>query len=412
MDDLTVGSNRYWGLLGRAALMGGVVGGFGLLFFGIVNLGTSTIWPDMGWEPFSGDWTWVVILGGMGLIVGVLRRALRIPDHVVGGVAEVVKAEGDYRLAPRTLLVTAVTLISGASLGPSYAMLTAGGGLGDWMSSRWGSADTRSAEILNGQAGGVGAVLTSPIAGGFLVLELGPIPRSRYYLMFTTTFVAALAGFAVFLPVAGRTFLDLYALPDYEFAASDLAVGAGLGLAASAVAIGLGLARAVTNRLVEPLKAKPILTTTVGGIVLGLVGWALPLTMFSGSSQLTTVLDNADEIGVAILATVLVAKMFTVMLSMSSGFIGGNVFPAIFLGGTAGALIHALFPEVPYALAVAAMMAAVPGAFLQAPLTLIIIAVITVGVSPANLPAIAIAVVVSFIATSTIHSRLQMRDVR
>ena len=48
MDDLTVGSNRYWGLLGRAALMGGVVGGFGLLFFGIVNLGTSTIWPDMG----------------------------------------------------------------------------------------------------------------------------------------------------------------------------------------------------------------------------------------------------------------------------------------------------------------------------------------------------------------------------
>ena len=120
-----------------------------------------------------------------------------------------------------------------------------------------------------------------------------------------------------------------------------------------------------------------------------------PLTMFSGSSQLTTVLDNADEIGVAILATVLVAKMFTVMLSMSSGFIGGNVFPAIFLGGTAGALIHVLFPEVPYALAVAAMMAAVPGAFLQAPLTLIIIAVITVGVSPANLPAIAIAVVVS-----------------
>jgi H+/Cl- antiporter ClcA len=152
--------------------------------------------------------------------------------------------------------------------------------------------------------------------------------------------------------------------------------------------------------------------TTVGGIVLGLVGWALPLTMFSGSSQLTTVLDNADEIGVAILATVLVAKMFTVMLSMSSGFIGGNVFPAIFLGGTAGALIHVLFPEVPYALAVAAMMAAVPGAFLQAPLTLIIIAAITVGVSPANLPAIAIAVVVSFIATSTINSRLQMRDER
>ena len=49
------------------------------------------------------------------------------------------------------------------------------------------------------------------------------------------------------------------------------------------------------GRLKVPAIAKPAL----GGIVFGIVGVALPLTMFSGSDQLNTVLDHAGTLGLA-----------------------------------------------------------------------------------------------------------------
>jgi H+/Cl- antiporter ClcA len=94
----------------------------------------------------------------------------------------------------------------------------------------------------------------------------------------------------------------------------------------------------------------------------------------------------------------LLAKLNSI--SQSSGFLGGIVFPAIFLGGTAGLLVHSIFPSIPIALCVGAMLAAVPGAFLNAPLALIIIAAGTVRLQPEALLPIGLAVVIAHILMS------------
>jgi H+/Cl- antiporter ClcA len=87
--------------------------------------------------------------------------------------------------------------------------------------------------------------------------------------------------------------------------------------------------------------------------------------------------------------------MVAIALSQSSGFLGGVVFPSIFLGGTAGLLVHSIFPGLPIALCVGAMLAAVPGAFLNAPLSLVIIAAGTIRLEPEALVPIAFAVVIA-----------------
>ena len=79
-------------------------------------------------------------------------------------------------------------------------------------------------------------------------------------------------------------------------------------------------------------------------MVFGTVGVALPLTMFSGSDQLHSVLSHAGTLGLGLLVATLIAKMLTFTVSQESGFVGGPIFPSLFIGGTAGVLVHQVIP--------------------------------------------------------------------
>jgi H+/Cl- antiporter ClcA len=49
------------------------------------------------------------------------------------------------------------------------------------------------------------------------------------------------------------------------------------------------------------------------------------------------VVTDYSTLGIALLAAAFLGKMLAVALSLSAGFLGGNMFPFIFIGGTAGA---------------------------------------------------------------------------
>ena len=101
---------------------------------------------------------------------------------------------------------------------------------------------------------------------------------------------------------------------------------------------------------------------------------ALPLTLFTGSAQLKTVLHDANTLGVGLLAVTLIARIFTFAVSQASGFIGGPIFPALVIGGTAGVFVHELIPGVPLGSAFTCVFAAVPGALVAAPFTVVLLA--------------------------------------
>jgi hypothetical protein len=77
------------------------------------------------------------------------------------------------------------------------------------------------------------------------------------------------------------------------------------------------------SRLFGRLKVPAIAKSALGGVVFGIFGLALPPTMFSGSDQLKSVLNDAGTLGLGPLAATLIAKMLTFAVSQQSGSSAG-----------------------------------------------------------------------------------------
>ena len=130
----------------------------------------------------------------------------------------------------------------------------------------------------------------------------------------------------------------------------------------------------------------------------GLVGVVLPLTMFTGSDQLKSVISDAGTLGVGLLIALVIAKIVTFAVCQASGFVGGPIFPALFIGGTAGAAFHEAFTSVPLGLAFTCLFAAVPGAFVAAPFSMVLLAAFMTQVGALQTAPILIAVTTAFLS--------------
>ena len=148
----------------------------------------------------------------------------------------------------------------------------------------------------------------------------------------------------------------------------------------------------------------------VGGATVGVIAVALPLTLGAGQSQLETVIADAAGLGVWLLVAVLVGKMLAMALSLGAGFMGGNVFPLIFIGGTAGVIVHLVFPDIPAALAVSCMLAAVPGSYLRAPVSMTFIAAIALSLGPEAIAPVTVAVITSYLVVAITRYVLSLRN--
>jgi H+/Cl- antiporter ClcA len=402
----------YRQLLVIAVAMGLVIGLLGLGYLGITGGLTDRIFGDPRIDAWSGDWWWIAFIAAGGVVAAAVRSWLKITDDVPGGVAVIESGTVDHRVAPSWVLLAAVSAIAGASLGPSFALIMIGGGVGSWIAStRWpGDETARLDTTMAGISGGFGGAFTSPGLGTLIVSELAPTPRDRYIESILPQLITATVAFTVFFGVVGTTFLNSFAVPVDDFSSWHLLVGAALGLASSAVMIVF----VVIVKLIRIASGKlpnPYVRGAVGGALVGLIAFALPLTVGAGNDQLTTMIDESASISIWLLLAVLVGKMLAMAISLATGFIGGNVLPMLFVGGTAGVMAHLMFPDIPEAIAVGSMLAAVPGATIKAPIGLTFVAVLAVGLGPLTAAPVAIAVATAYLTTSVVVSLIRSRRV-
>ena len=127
---------------------------------------------------------------------------------------------------------------------------------------------------------------------------------------------------------------------------------------------------------------------------------ALPLTLFTGTDQLTTVIHDGAALGVGLLIAVVFAKILVFALCEATGFIGGPILVMLFIGGTAGTVTHLLIPGVPEGLAFTAMFAALPGALVAAPFSVILMGALTTQIGTLQIAPVAIAVLTAYLAVS------------
>jgi H+/Cl- antiporter ClcA len=385
-----------------AALFGVVLAFAALAFLGVLKGGTKlwfTLPKNPGW--LDGSLWWVAVTAGAGVLVGVLRRVLRVPAKLPGTLAEIKQQRVEPATAPAAVLVSLVSLVGGASLGPEDALGKIGGGLGTWVSERQKlSEDVQATNTLSGMSGAYGGLLASPVLATILILEIARQKAQRFADTLVASLLSSSIAFAIYYAIAGSTFVGIFVVPSYRYKDWQLLAAIPLGLAAGALALVMVIVIGVVAKLTAPLAKRTILRATIGGVIFGLVGVALPLTLFTGTAQLPEVIRDGATLGAGLLIAVVFAKMLVFGLCEATGFIGGPVLVSLFVGGTAGTAAHVLIPGLPEGLAFTTMFAAFPGALVAAPFSLIVLAALTTQIGTLQTAPVAIAVLTAYLAVS------------
>jgi H+/Cl- antiporter ClcA len=132
--------------------------------------------------------------------------------------------------------------------------------------------------------------------------------------------------------------------------------------------------------------ARPALVGPMGGLAIGCLALVFGLTgespqnvLFSGQSDLSTIVDQGPAWGAGVVAILVVTKAIGYGVSLGSGFRGGPVFPALFLGAAVGTCFSLLVPGLELTPAVVAGMAAGSAAMLKLPVSSVMLAVVIGG---------------------------------
>lgn len=395
-------SREYWLRMAWGLLIGllSAIGAF--IFVGIMDWGQGLVLPDLtDWTPFSGSRVMVIIMTSFGFLVGLVHHFTSATQ------LDVFEAVDNGRLDPKpvpsSLLASLLSLIGGFAIGPEVPTGMLAAGLGTWVSDER-KMDSKKTQInvLSGVSSAYSGLFSSPFAMLLILLESRHVQSIAYYGTLFITTISGVIGFALFYGLAGdspSSLLGLLSPPEYDLRLWHLAAAVLLGIVAVPFGLLLPVFNKIFSRLVMPLNKKPILRSTVGGLLLGLLSVALPTTIGLGTKEMSTVTEQAAEIGVILLIVFALAKVLALSGALSFGFIGGPIFPLLFVGSSVGAAINLLFPQLPLGLVLGCMIVAVPASIVPIPLALALIGMVIIGISITNVLPVLIAALVAFSIT-------------
>ena len=304
--------------------------------------------PDSGWWIFG---VLSVIGFGIGLAVTL------VPGHAGtdSATVELIAAPMAVAAVPGLVLVTILGLAGGVSLGPESAIIAINTAilvaLVNWL---WPQIGVELVVMVSA-AGTIGALFGTPVAA-ILVLT-GVVAAARTGgALWDRLFLPLLSASMATMTMAflGAEQLRAPALPLTDAPLMQLLPAAA---AIACVAALVGLLGAVAF---QPLHSgfrklkRPLLYTTLGGLLLGALG-ALggPLTLFKGSAQMVELVERSGNFTPWQLVGIVGVKLAALLIAATAGFRGGRIFPAVFIGVAVGLLGHALFPGIPLGLAIA-----------------------------------------------------------
>jgi H+/Cl- antiporter ClcA len=397
----------YFRLMALVALMGIISAVVTFVFMFIVHQGTRLVWEQTAHALGIDSRLFTILactLGG--LLVGLLVKVFG--DHS-GIFFEVMREFGktgrfDYRNAPGIVATAFVSLISGASLGPEAPLADACGGIGTLVSDKLklNEQETRTMGY-SGVSGMLAAFITNPFGGALLGMESaqgGVSGMSAYFWLLFPSLLASAVSTVVFVMLSGVFFETIYKFPEYTPNLAHIIYAVPLGLIGALAGIVFMLLLQFLQKFFQRMKGHVVLRGLVGGLIMGIIGALLPLTLFSGEEQTGELIANAAEIGVGMLIVLAVVKLFATTVLLSTGWKGGYVFPIMFAGVALGLALDLLFPGIPVAVCVAATVAGALVAAFRAPLFAALFTMVLVQRETASV--VAVAVVVGALLTALI----------
>ena len=378
-----------------SVLIGGAAGWGVVLFHYLIDLSNSSSHALIvdrlkGLLHIQGTWLLALIPMLGGIVIGIMRWYWH--DFGPNMNSMIAATQAGKQITPWRGLVkmvaAAVSLGTGASLGPEGPSVEIGANLGMFLGQALHASQERQRLLLGaGAAAGIAAGFNAPIAGVFFALEL----------VLGTTFATSAVSVVVLAAVVASLVAQIglgakpaFAIPVYEVKSLlELPLYLLLGGLASIVSFAytqtVDFAREAFQGKVSYLawlgKIPRCLTPVIGGAIVGIVALKFPQVTGIGYETIEAMLQDV-QFPIFLLVSILVVKMLMTAVSLGSGLVGGLFAPSMFLGATMGAIygksLVLLFPALssqiaaPPAYAMVGM-AAVLASSARAPLTSILL---------------------------------------
>ena len=406
----------YTKLLVLAAIIGAPIAAAAYGFLWLVDEAQDWLFTDLPSDlGFDGEPTWwpLPLLALAGLLVGLTIRYL--PG--TGGESP---AEGftPGRGSPPPIELPGIFLAAlsglalGAVIGPEMPLVALGGGLGVG-AARLAARDMPARTVaVVGAAGSFSAISTllgSPLLAAFLLMEASGLGGTTMGLVLVPGLVAAGIGSLVFIGLDSWTGLGTFSLSVPNLPAvgtptvAEFAWAIGIGVTAALLGTGV---RRLALFLRPHVEGRMVLLTPVAGLAIaGLAivfaeasGESSSAVLFSGQTALGPFLDNATSFSVGTLVLLMVCKGLAYGVALS-GFRGGPIFPAMFLGAVGGVALSHL-PGLGMIAGAAMGIGAMTAAMLKLPMTSVLLATLLLLSSGLEaMPLVIIAVAVTYVAS-------------
>ncbi len=360
-------------------LLGGIVGAIIWTFLRVMNIGIDFIWKYIPGHFNIPFYTIIICVIGA-FLIGLWRKIFGDYPEELRTVLGKVKKTGGYQYN-RIFIVLASALfplILGASVGPEAGLAGVIAGLCTWISDKL-KKYIHEVEELNvlGISATLGTIFKSPMFGFVAPLEdekKVAIPRNVKVVLYL---LAAFASFGVYM-LLGKLLgsgAGVYSIGFEKLKLIDVAYIIPLAL----IGIVGGLLYVASHKLASIISNKfkkyTVIKAVIGGIILGVLGTVLPLTMFSGEHQIADVAKNGSEIGIAMLIVVAMVKIVLATICIEAGLKGGHFFPIIFAGICLGYAFGMIF-GISVVFAMAVVTTALVGYTLKKPIATVLLLMI------------------------------------
>lgn len=380
-----------------SAIAVGVISGTGVtLFRKLILIAQELYWHKLA-VALSTQWHWAIVFIPMlgALVVSLIRFRLEQVEAKAVGKVQVVRDVGQlpYSQASLKTIAAALSLGSGASLGPEGPSVELGSSIGSILGQMLQFSSERIRLLIGaGGAAGLAAGFNAPIAGVFFALEVLLRDSYRTNKSSPNSDVSVVVIASVISALVSQISLGerpAFSLPVYEVRSYwELPIYLGLGILASIVALMFTSAIKQAKKFfagewaIAPFMQKLSMPVKllIGGLCVGIIALTFPEAIGIGYETVESILQDTP-FTIPLLGILLVIKLLLTAISSASGFVGGIFAPSIFLGAVLGSLYgQAIASFLPASIPIAASpayalvgMAAVLAGTVRAPLTSVLL---------------------------------------
>ncbi|HHL4649443.1 TPA: ion channel protein [Escherichia coli] len=325
----------------------------------IVVMKIASVLQNLLWQRLPGTLgiaqdspLWIIgVLTLTGIAVGLVIRFSQGHSGPDPACEPLIGAPVPPSALPGLIVALILGLAGGVSLGPEHPIMTVNIALAVAIGARLLPRVNRMEWTILASAGTIGALFGTPVAAALIFSQT--LNGSSEVPLWDRLFAPLMAAAAGAL-TTGLFFHPHFSLPIAHYGQMEMTdILSGAIVAAIAIAAGMVAVWCLPrlHAMMHQMK-NPVLVLGIGGFILGILGViGGPVSLFKGLDEMQQMVAN-QAFSTSDYFLLAVIKLAALVVAAASGFRGGRIFPAVFVGVALGLMLHEHVPAVPAAITV------------------------------------------------------------